>query len=222
MAKDPAVLWYWNDWQGGTATISRHLKGCYMDLLHAQFNNGRLSLAQVKTVLGVDFGNAWPLLQEKFKKDDNGNYYNMKAEVEKVKRQKYSESRSKNKKGKISTHDPTYDFHMENENSVLVAGIKKDKWYTTPGPESMSLELPEIKQGVIVELFLYTKNKKITNDQVLGLWKIFKVQNFCSEKFYQSVNQVYKHFINWCKTQNIESSTENGRHIPTGPTLQKL
>lgn len=180
-----------------------------MDLLHAQFNLGRLSLSQVKTVLGVDFGNTWPLLQEKFKRDDNGNYYNVKAETEKLKRQKYSESRSKNKKGKISTHDPTYDFHMENENSVLFPkDLKTEKWQTTPGPESLGLELPEIKQGVIVELFLYTKSKKITKDQVLGLWKIFKVQNFCSEKFYSSVNQVYKHFINWCKSQTVENGIE--------------
>ena len=40
MAKDPAMLWYWADWHSGTATMSRFLKGCYMDLLHAQFNSG--------------------------------------------------------------------------------------------------------------------------------------------------------------------------------------
>jgi len=40
--KDPAVLWYWNDWGGGTRTMSRQLKGCYMDLLEAQFNSGPL------------------------------------------------------------------------------------------------------------------------------------------------------------------------------------
>jgi len=39
MAKDPAVLWYWGDWAGGTATFNRFLKGCYMDLLTAKINN---------------------------------------------------------------------------------------------------------------------------------------------------------------------------------------
>lgn len=93
MAKDPAVLWYWNDFHGGTVTLSRHLKGCYMDLLYAQFNSGRLSLAQIKTVLGVDFGTSWPILQAKFTKDENDRYYNQRAEDEKLKRQKFVQSR---------------------------------------------------------------------------------------------------------------------------------
>lgn len=214
MAKDPAVLWYWNDWQGGTVGMTRHLKGCYMDLLHAQFNLGRLSLAQVKTVLHVDFGTTWPILEEKFKRDDNGKYYNEKAEKEKVKRLKFTESRRNNLKPPIC--EPHMEPHMENENSVLVTKeIKKEKWLTTPGTESIDLELPALKQGVIIELFLYTKNKKITKDQVLGLWKIFKVQNFCAEKFYGSINEVYRHFINWCKSQTVETEKEtNGSMVP--------
>jgi len=220
MAKDPAVLWYWNDWQGGTVAMTRHLKGCYMDLLHAQFNLGRLSLAQVKTVLGGDFG-TWPILQEKFKRDADGNYYNEKAEKEKEKRLKFTESRRNNLKSSIC--DPHMVNHMENENKVLIQkGIKVGKWHTTPGHESMDLELPEIKQGVIVELFLYTKNKNISKDQVLGLWKIFKVQNFCSEKYYGSVNEVYKHFINWCKSQTVDNEKEvNGKMQPQ-TTYKKL
>lgn len=120
MAKDPATLWYWNDWHGGTITFSRHLKGCYMDLLHAQFNSGRLSLAQIKTVLGVDFGQSWPLLQEKFKKDDNDKYYNEKAELVKIKRQKYSESRRNNlKSSHMASHmNPHMENEIENENSL--------------------------------------------------------------------------------------------------------
>lgn len=85
-----------------------------MDLLYAQFNVGRLSLAQIKTVLGVDFGNTWPLLQEKFKKDDNGNFFNERAEQEADKRRKFTESRRKNLK---SSHmAPHMETHMENEN----------------------------------------------------------------------------------------------------------
>lgn len=114
MAKDPATLWYWNDWQGGTVTLTRHLKGCYIDLLHAQFNNGRMSLSQIKTVLGVDFANAWPTLQAKFKKDENDNFYNERAEIEKVKREKFTESRKKNLK--TAHMDKHMKPHMEDRN----------------------------------------------------------------------------------------------------------
>jgi uncharacterized protein YdaU (DUF1376 family) len=120
MAKDPATLWYWNDWNSGTVTFSRHLKGCYMDLLHAQFNNGHLSLDEIKTVLGVDFSN-WNALQKKFAKDENGSYYNERLEQEITKRRAFSESRRNNRTKKIcSTSDSTCEKdmseRMENEN----------------------------------------------------------------------------------------------------------
>ena len=53
MGNDPATLWYWNDWIGGTMALSRAQKGAYMDLLGAQHNLGHLSLDEIKTVLGL-------------------------------------------------------------------------------------------------------------------------------------------------------------------------
>lgn len=114
MAKDPATLWYWNDWHGGTVTFSRHLKGCYMDLLYAQFNVGRLSLEEIKTVLGNDFA-SWGALSKKFVQDEHGLFYNERAENEKLKRKKFSESRRKNLSG-----DDHMGTHMENENEDII------------------------------------------------------------------------------------------------------
>lgn len=120
MAKDPAMLWYWGDWHSGTALYSRFLKGCYIDILHAQFNNGRLSLEEIKTCLGADFGSSWPTLQKKFKQDETGLFFNERLEYEKLRRVKFSESRRDNRLRK--SHDPTYDEdmipHMENENGI--------------------------------------------------------------------------------------------------------
>lgn len=83
-------MWYWADWHGGTFTFSRHLKGCYMDLLYAQFNSGRLSLEEIKTILGSDFGPAWPTLQKKFIKGPDGLFYNEKLEAVMIERAEYS------------------------------------------------------------------------------------------------------------------------------------
>jgi len=117
--KDPAVLWYWNDWNGGTCTFSRHIKGCYMDLLSAQFNSGPLSLEEIKTVLGNDFA-VWGALSKKFKQTPEGLFFNERLEVEKNKRKAYSASRKKNLEGKKSDMDkdinPHMGVHMENEN----------------------------------------------------------------------------------------------------------
>jgi hypothetical protein len=122
MGKDPAVLWYWNDWNGGTIIFTRHQKGCYMDLLHAQFNNGRLSLEAIRNVLGSDF-NQWESLKCKFAQDESGLFYNVKAETLKAKRAAYSESRRKNFLSSPSISKNTHmgqhmGGHMENENEI--------------------------------------------------------------------------------------------------------
>ena len=114
MAKDPATLWYFNDWHGGTVTFSRHLKGCYMDLLYAQFNSGRLSLDEIKTVLGSDFGSSWPTLQKKFKTENNL-FFNERLENELNKRKSFTKSRREN-----ATSQKHMLMHMENVNEIKI------------------------------------------------------------------------------------------------------
>lgn len=99
MAKDPAFLFYPGDWLGGTMTFTRHHKGAYIDLLMCQFNGGRMSLLDVKTVLGeTDFNDFWECkLKKKFKVDENGFFYNEKLENETAKRKNFTESRRKSR-----------------------------------------------------------------------------------------------------------------------------
>jgi uncharacterized protein YdaU (DUF1376 family) len=130
MGKDPATLWYWNDWYSGTVTLTRHLKGCYMDLLHAQFNNGALSLAEIKTVLGADFGSTWPILQKKFTQDANGNFFNKRAEEVKQDRAKFLEKQRANglKGGRPPSNktqnNPTINLNLTNKENEIGNGIE--------------------------------------------------------------------------------------------------
>lgn len=135
MAKDPAMLWYWGDWFSGTATFSRFLKGAYMDVLHAQFNSGRLTMEEIKTVLGSDFGQAWPTLQKKFTVDATGKYFNERLEVEKEKRQAFTASRKRNldSKNHNSTHIEHHKGNLmdnvnENRNAYEIFGIDKESF----------------------------------------------------------------------------------------------
>lgn len=128
MAKDPAFLFYPGDWLGGTMLLTRHQKGCYIDLLMAQFNHGPLSLEQIKALLGQDQA-VWTVLQEKFTMDNNGRFFNEKLATEIEKRKKFTESRSNNKSGRKKSYDKSHDLnviiHMENENeNGNVNGIK--------------------------------------------------------------------------------------------------
>lgn len=131
--KDPAALFYFNDWMGGTATLTRHQKGCYIDLLCVQFNSGPLSLDEIKTVLGSDFGSSWPALQKKFK-SENGIYFNERLELEKGKRSKFTTSRRMNASSVPSVAQAT-DEHMEDENRNVLS-INKSLEYLKNIPEA--------------------------------------------------------------------------------------
>jgi hypothetical protein len=112
-----------------------------MDLLHAQFNSGHLSLEEIKTVLGSDFGAAWPALQKKFKVDDTGKFFNERCEEEQIKRANFTASRRKNLESiHMDTHtDLHMHNHMENrdrnKNHLKEKSRKKDSRGTeTPVP----------------------------------------------------------------------------------------
>lgn len=145
MAKDPAFLFYPGDWQGGTATLNRHLKGCYIDLLIAQFNNGPLSLDEIKTVLGTDFQQAWPTLKKKFKVTDENLFFNERLATEQKKRAEHSQKqkdrikdywdRKKNvfQNTAVSTEANTGEVpledRIENENENRnIKGVQGDFW----------------------------------------------------------------------------------------------
>jgi hypothetical protein len=121
MSKDPAFLFYPGDWLGGTMGMSFEQKGCYLELLMMQFNNGRFTEAQAKQVLSVCFDYAWPTLKVKFNSD--GTYYwNNRLQEEIEKRKSFIESRrlsgltpKKKKAYAKHTHKRT-ENENENEN----------------------------------------------------------------------------------------------------------
>lgn len=177
-----------------------------MDLLSAQFNNGRLSLTQIKTVLGQDYSE-WGVLQEKFKKDGNEKFYNERAEFEKEKRVKYSESRRNNLKNPHM--DSHMESHMENENenrNGIVTGIQKGVLRGKRFLADEIEDLPPINFGSVRELIKISKGIEATDDEISGLWQIFKVQNLTGEKYYKSQNEVYSHFFNWINGKKINGT----------------
>jgi len=126
MAKDPAFLFYPNDWIGGTMGMTFEEKGAYIDLLMMQFNRGHMTTDMVAHMLGHNFGQIWVKLKDKFQQDSEGLWFNARLEEEKKRRQNYAKSRRNNlsgknqwskSKGKKGGHkDGHMTTHMENEN----------------------------------------------------------------------------------------------------------
>ena len=114
MAKDPAFLFYPNDWLGGTMGMTFEEKGAYMDLLMMQFNRGHMT----EHMIGLTVGQLWVNIKDKFKIDDDGKFYNERLEIEQIKRKRFTDSRKNNKSGKnqYSKNKGHMTKHMENEN----------------------------------------------------------------------------------------------------------
>jgi hypothetical protein len=122
MPKDPAFLFYPNDWLGGTMGMTFEEKGAYMDLLMLQFNRGHMTSHMVGQVIGQMEAETQAEILAKFKKDNKGLYYNERLDTEIEKRKTYVISRNNNLLG-INQYSKMNDIdrghmtsHMENEN----------------------------------------------------------------------------------------------------------
>lgn len=121
MAKDPAFLFYPNDYLGGTLGMTFEQKGAYIELLMVQFNRGHMTSHMIGQVLGHNNGHIWETIKDKFEIDEDGKFFNKRLEIEQNIRRKYSESRKKNINGnnqyskkdkKNRSYDLSYEHHM--------------------------------------------------------------------------------------------------------------
>lgn len=124
--KDPAFLFYSNDFLSGTMLMSNEEVGIYIKLLCLQHQQGHLKEEDMLSI------GATKKIFSKFIKDEEGNYYNERLEYEANKRKAYSESRKNNRKKKETYEKDmlnicnSYEEHMENENININNNSKKD------------------------------------------------------------------------------------------------
>jgi uncharacterized protein YdaU (DUF1376 family) len=158
MAKDPAFLFYTQDFTTGTQFLSDEQIGKYIRLLCAQHQHGHLSEKHMLHICKTYDKEVF----DKFIKDDDGNYYNERLEHEVNRRKTYSESRRNNakhpKKQRVKNskayakHMPE---HMENENINTI--IKQLV-------ERLNIEVPE-------------NEKKYTTMLVVKMFQAFLDEN---------------------------------------------
>ena len=118
--KDPAFLFYTNDFYTGTLFFTDEQLGKYLRLLMAQHQHGHLTEKQMEIICkSYDFD-----IFSKFEKDEDGKFFNRRLEAEIFKRNAYVESRGRNKSGKIKQLEKndmeiiskSYENHMVNRN----------------------------------------------------------------------------------------------------------
>src|ERR1051326_2827106 len=94
MAKDPAFLFYSDNFQSGTQFFTDEQAGKYIRLLCAQHLHGHLTEKHMMHICKTHDVEIWA----KFSKDEHGKYYNERLENEISRRKRYSDSRSSNRK----------------------------------------------------------------------------------------------------------------------------
>lgn len=121
LMKDPAFLFYFQDFLVGTEFMNNEEKGIYITILCHLADKGTLSHDQILSICkGYAFSE---MLQNKFKLNEEGKYYNERLRYEVAKRKKYAEGRRENAKGQ----GKAYAKHMENENKNVIESKTKSK-----------------------------------------------------------------------------------------------
>lgn len=194
MAKDPAFLFYPNDYLGGTLGMSFEEKGAYIELLMTQFNRGHLS---EKIIINI-VGNIWEVLKDKFIKDENGLFYNVRLDEEKIKRQNYSQSRRNNILGK-NQHKVG---HMSNDMLEHTKGhmvnvnedVNKDK---NKSKKNRVFKIPTIE-----EVINYFEENKYTKKSAESFYNFYSVADWIDSKGNKVKNWKQKAQGIWFKDEN--------------------
>lgn len=168
MAKDPAFLFYPNDYLGGTMGWSFEEKGAYIELLMMQFNRGHMTEHMICHMVGQ----LWDTIKVKFKKDKQGLYFNKRLEDEKIKRSLYTASRRNNSSGKNQYSKSGHmDGHMEDEN--INENKDVNKRFKPPPIDEVKEYCKERKNNVDPQSFIdhYEANGWVRGKTKIKDWK---------------------------------------------------
>jgi uncharacterized protein YdaU (DUF1376 family) len=130
MAKDPAFLFYPNDFTTGTQFFTDEQVGVYIRILCAIHQHGHLSNSQMRSLChGITNADAVAEIWNKFKIDDSGKFYNERLDNEIDKRKKHSEKQRENARMRWHSHGNAKAMPLENENeNVIINKIKEKKF----------------------------------------------------------------------------------------------
>jgi uncharacterized protein YdaU (DUF1376 family) len=211
MAKDPAFLFYPNDYLGGTMGMTFEEKGAYMELLMLQFNRGHMT----KHMMGQTVGQLLDKVLDKFKIDEDGLYYNERLEQEKEKRNAFVASRLNNKEGKnqYSKKRGHMASHMENENRNENIIEERKERGVGKGKQKIDEKEP-IPPNVLeaAEMNQWTLHQNRHTEFIKSQWGVFlKERNndppVKRMMYIRQPSELYQYFLNWIRNKKPTNGT---------------
>lgn len=195
MSKDPAFLFYTNDFLSGISDLTMEERGQFITLLCLQHQKGRLT----NKMITISCGNAAADVLDKFIKDPDGLYYNERLEIEIEKRKQ----------------------HAEKQRDRAIKGWKKrkDKDKKTVNATAYAVALPLENENENIDLSItysvlelkekYKKEKKVhkvicEKESISESFLLSKVDEFTNMLISQNRQSEYwgeytKYFRNWLR-----------------------
>jgi hypothetical protein len=208
--------------------------GAYIKLLIHQFDRHGLpdDEEELKTMI-TSFKKNWPALSKKFNKGEDGllrNDFMNEIREERDKKsvkgfetgslggrpKKKPEGLEKKPKGfKNETHIDNISLSYSNSPSV------SDQEEEGTGEETHGLstsgfwvnefdkdyQLSDIQIGGAIQFVTLTTLVVLTDSEVVDAWEAFKINNFSQRKWYNSFEELLKHFRNSLKTEKQKNGT---------------
>ncbi len=215
MAKDPAMLFYTSDFLTGVTLLSMKERGQYITLLCLQQQMGHMSLGQMQTAVG----RLSPALLAKYAQDEDGLYYNRRAEEEIRKRQAHCE---KQRATAMKRWDPEA---MPEESHGICHGISHGIATAMPLENESEKNKPEIREEVRPEAESEDTTPKTTDrDKAFdAFWTAYprKIGKQAARKAFNKVpNSVWPKLVPAVEAQkkSRQWTVEDGRYIPNPAT----
>lgn len=220
--KDPAFLFYPNDYIGGTMGMTFEQKGAYMDLLMMQFNRGHMTNHMIGQVLGQEGGQLWDTIKDKFIIDGEGRYYNQRLEIEQNKRKQFTDSRKNNRNGKnqytkkggqVNGHMTS---HMENRNEDIIISLSKSSSNESSRLEQQGkpilFDFDCVKKRQYLEsvyrAVVIIPDFKVSIERFESLSDQFIAEQQLKDEPPRNVQDYKNHFISWMKIQVVKPENQ--------------
>jgi uncharacterized protein YdaU (DUF1376 family) len=181
VSKDPAFLFYTQDFLTGTTLMTDEQVGKYIRLLCLQHQTGHLEERHMLNICKTYDKDIF----SKFIRDSEGRYFHERLEKEIVRRVSYCESRRKNKLA-----EKTYDKHMETETILKDKKIVKRKRKSFIPP-------------TLEEVISYFEKNGYKQEVARRAWMGYNEANWHDTKGDPVLNWKQKMINVWFKPENI-------------------
>ena len=212
MTKDPAFLFYYQDFLVGCDHMNLEQVGGYIKCLCHQANRYTIRKSHMESLVASHMGDHMAsqenlkVVLEKFVLDENGEYYNQRLRDEMEKRRRYTASRLENLRPAHMA--PHMAPHMENENdtsSFKKGGVGENKRrvpkvFVPPTLEDVTSYRDERKSSVDPIRFFDSNTARGWVDKNRVPYKDWKA--------------VFRTWENWDKDKTIKNSTSSKLPAP--------